>query len=451
MLVLVGSLARRLHWVVQARPSSSSFATASAATATKATTTYKTVRAHVVHRHGDRTPITPLLDEAYWSKTLIPSEVAQKMAAHTKIVAADSDKANTHAASGRGPFGKLTQLGLLQMIQVGSTLRERFASAQHHQRVDGTTLTIEPLSDESPLAASDLHIYCTNFERTIQSVQGFLMGFLDNKDDEGLSSVVPIDIRHTNSMIPDPQPRQTLQQSKLERRLSERPHIVQREQELRLLAVRATQALSHLLAADAHSISFGVDEKDDESSGSMEIEVEPLGWNQLAEISKCLAVRELLPADLTTEDQEAISKHAAWRWFENLKDDELIFLAMNKMSKTMTEILASYPSSSSEESTDSQRLTIWSAHDSTLIGLLCAFRLQMPAVWPEYASAFVMELIEVGTAGDSNKREYFVRFSMNGEQLNSEWKGLPVMDLMPLDVLLTKLGQGGASDTALAQ
>ena len=263
-------------------------------------------------------------------------------------------------------------------------------------------------------------------------MQGLLVGLFPDQD---ALATISLDTRHTNWMIPDPQPRQTPEQSQLERALSARPHILQREQELRPLAMHATKALQHLLAPDAHEISFGVD---GEESGSQEMELQPLGWNQLAEITKCLAVREILPAEITAEETEQISKHAAWRWFENLTDKRLIYLAMNKMSRTITETLLD---------SQSQRLTIWSAHDSTLIGLLCAFRLQMPATWPEYASSIVVELIEASQASPE-RTELFVRFSLNGEQLNCEWEGEPVMDMIPMRLLAEKIfHEAAAEDT----
>ncbi|GKY99349.1 hypothetical protein MPSEU_000890000 [Mayamaea pseudoterrestris] len=414
VMLLLGSLSRRqLALGVVARQQSSA-------------PTYKTIRAHVVHRHGDRTPITPLLDEEYWRKTLIRDEILDKIAVNTKVLApADTNK---HAASGRGPFGKLTELGLLQMIKVGGTLRERFTSEQIHARLDGAKLFLEPLGEVHP---TDLQVYCTNFERTIQSVQGLLVGLFPDPSSTTVNRI-SIDARNTNWMIPDPQPRQSPEQSDLEKSLSSRPHILEREQDLKPLAIRATKALRHLLAADAHEISFGVDgDIDNEQSGSQQVELQPLGWNQLAEITKCLSVRELLPEGIGADMVEKIGKHAAWRWFENLTNERLVHLAMHKMSRAMIDTLMD---------DDSKRLVIWSAHDSTLIGLLCAFRLQMPAVWPEYASSIVVELIEASSSMNGNEKERFVRFSLNGEQLNCEWKGEPVMDMIPVSMLSGKIG-----------
>ena len=81
------------------------------------TASYRLIQAQVIHRHGDRTPITPLKDEDFWASTLIPPAQLQKISEGTKIVRRHNN-ANTHAAKGRYPFGLLTQLGLFQMVNL---------------------------------------------------------------------------------------------------------------------------------------------------------------------------------------------------------------------------------------------------------------------------------------------------------------------------------------------
>jgi hypothetical protein len=61
-------------------------------------------------------------------------------------------------------------------------------------------------------------------------------------------------------------------------------------------------------------------------------------------------------------------------------------------------------------------LTIWSAHDSTLICLMCAFRLEQPVHWPEYGSYLLIELLHA-----PEEAEQWVRFSLNGQVLRSMW------------------------------
>jgi hypothetical protein len=390
---------------------------------------YRTLQVQVVHRHGDRSPITPLKDESFWSSTLIPEALLTKISSNTALV--ESSQVNLHKANGRGPFGKLTELGLLQMIQVGSTLREKFVAKDEDDYFidkDGNRHYPHAWKPSRPLCPDNIRVFSTNFSRTIQSVQGLLVGLFPDGTDHAIS----IDVRNTNWMLPDPQPRRSQEQELLEDRLAMRDYIVERERQMAPLAARVTQVLHNLLASDAREVSFGVAQ---EHAGESSIETEPLAWNQLAEITTCLAVRNRLPLGITKEDQEAISKHVAWRWFENLKEPHLAYLSMNRFVSQQLSYFQKF--------TSEPPVTIWSAHDSTLIGLLCAYRLEMPATWPDYASYLVMELIEVD---DHDSKEQFVRFSLNGEVLSSNWG--ESLEMIPLDVLVEKIQTEGSTATS---
>jgi acid phosphatase len=106
------------------------------------------------------------------------------------------------------------------------------------------------------------------------------------------------------------------------------------------------------------------------------------------------------------------------------------------------------------------RVLLMSAHDSTLLGLLCAYRLTRPAVWPPYASYLVLELVQC-----TETNECFVRFSLNGERLQSQWEtndgddeeeedgnkeGI-AYDMIPLSVLHQKVTTVGAEPSGFAQ
>lgn len=381
---------------------------------------YRTLKVQVIHRHGDRSPITPLKDVEYWSNQLVDSHTAEKIAENTEII---REKEFNHSAGARGPFGKLSQLGLLQMIQVGDTLAEELLQ----DKKDG--LFFSPLfSAKRPLHPSQIRVYSTDFSRTIQSVQGLLVGLFP----DGNPTRVPIDVRNTVLMIPDPNPRRSKEQEILETKLVQRPHVMQKEAEMLDLAVKATTALHDMLGAGAHEVSFGVVQ-----DSTWSIEIEPLQWNQLTEITVCLDSRGILPAPLTAHDKETITKHTAWRWFQTLSNPRLIYLAMHDFVSKQMQVF---------QSPDAEPLTIWSAHDSTLIALLCAYRLERPAAWPEYASYIVMELVEEIASQDK-----FVRFSINGQRLQSQWEESPAFDMIPFEALLEKLDNVGSQPSEFAE
>jgi hypothetical protein len=399
-------------------------------------TILRTVQVQVVHRHGDRSPITPLKDEAFWSSTLIPPPLLEKIKEGTELLRPEN--ANLHKAGGRGPFGKLSELGLLQMIQLGTALREQLSSDATTKPTDtdkNSNLSVSHIwNPNRPLDPDNMKVISTDFERTIQSVQGLLVGLFPDGIPAGKS--VEIDVRHTNWMIPDPQPRQTLEQIELEKAVARSPAMVARERLLLPLATRTTAALHNLLSPDAREASFGVEQEIPDNNSS--IEIEPLSWNQLAEITKCLSVRNLLPVSISVEDHHAIVAHAAWRWFQILTVPRLAYLSMHKMASKQVEYLVKHEKE--------PPFIVWSAHDSTLIGLLCAYRLEQPAVWPEYASYLMLELIQ---ASNGEKKELYVRFSLNGELLRCHWEGTETLDMIPLSLLREKIHTVGA-DTKVA-
>lgn len=257
-------------------------------------------------------------------------------------------------------------------------------------------------SKEKPLTTRDVRVVCTDFPRTIQSVQGVLVGLFP----DGLKETVEIDCSHTSWMIPDPQPRRSSEQEELEVQLASRPHMLEREEEMRPLAVRCTEGLKDILAPGAFGVSFGVDET---GEGSKKV----LPWANLAEITCCLKVRDMLPESITAEDQESLASHLAWRWFESLRHPRLSYLAMHKFAHAITHTLKHHD--------EEPPLTIYSAHDSTLIGLISVFRLEQPKSWPEYGSFLKIELLEKSNC--DNEVEQVVRFFLNGELLRSQWHG----------------------------
>jgi Histidine phosphatase superfamily (branch 2) len=441
--------------------SSSVFSSGNDSHPKRVATKHRILQVHVIHRHGDRTPITPLINESMWESELIPEDMLAKLSDSTEILRASSkndDNNPIHLAAGKGPFGKLTKLGLLQMVELGTRLREELLIEEEEEESDQSSATNIPKlfhSCHNPLLPHKLQVFSTDFPRTIQSIQGTLLGLFPSNDENDVIPKISIDVRHTAEMIPDPQPRQTLEQMELEKLLSQQPHIVERDQSLLPLAQHMTQALKPWLAEGAFDVSFGIAEdthqlqhKDDHDTietsnthgllrGSSSAKDKPKGilsWAQLSEITKCLQVRNQLPPTITMDHQRTISDHTAWRWMELLHHPRLVYLAMNAFT---TRILTAMKQrcqvedmTKMHETQSSPHLILYSAHDSSLIGLLCAFRLERPTEWPEYASYLKIELLEVSTSplsssseGSSSQEviEYYVSFSLNGQVLRCQW------------------------------
>jgi len=372
----------------------------------------------VVHRHGDRSPITPLKDEEFWQSQLPQPHVIEGIAKGTTLIRPPEGNPK-HGAHGRGPFGQLTMMGVLQMASLGERLREELTG--------GTLFT-----DEKPLHPKRIRIMSTDFPRTIQSVQALLTGLFEGAQYTD-TPAIEIDVRNTNSyLIPDPQPRQSPTQLVLESHLAKRPHLVAKEKELKELAHKVTDALQDHLGEGALSVSYGIGEEQSHDNDDVDAQTNkkvPLAWAKLAEILTCLHSRDLLPPTLSKDDVEEVNKHVAWRWFENLSHPVLAKSAMwtfaNKLVEDMEQkvkcVKKVEEEGTGEEYIEEPLLCIYSAHDSTLIGLLCVFQLEQPSSWPEYGSYLKAELLREELDGDTKALEYWVRFSLNGQVLRSTW------------------------------
>jgi acid phosphatase len=392
----------------------------------------------IVHRHGDRTPITPLVNEEFWKSTLPEPHILDGIAKGTELIREEGYVPNQHGAVGRVPFGQLTMMGLLQMVSLGERLREELghvydsddndSSQQQRLRFVNNGRLFTPTK---PLHPRRISVISTDFPRTIQSVQALLTGLFPQQD----AQTIKIDLRNTNSyLIPDPQPRQSPLQPVLEKHLAERPHLQEREKELEQLSLRISNELKGHLGEGAQGVSFGIGEEKDTDDAN---EQKPLPWAQMSEILTCLHSRSLLPPSLTSQDVETVSSHVAWRWFENLQHPVLAKTAMWKFANGLLESMERRVEIecrccdcvrgdqvvSDEECIDEPWLRIYSAHDSTLIGLLCLLKLEKPVEWPEYGSYLKMELIREENEQESSneKPKYWVRFSLNGQILRSTW------------------------------
>jgi acid phosphatase len=455
----------------------------------------------VVHRHGDRSPITPLQNERYWeTEVQAAAQQLQTLSPHFHVVTDDVVK--SHKANGRGPFGKLTQTGLQQMIQLGQTLRQALFpentranhtrtddvgdSSEHPESVtdcDKTITTIDPYIRKTPPTSLDVQVISTSFTRAIESAQGVIDGLLaltetssiNNNQNNKVDNNVPkifIDARHTVRLLPDPQPRETVEQAMLEDVLATRPHLQMVEEELLPLAVRVSTVLRPLLAADAHEAVFGAKQVLSHASDES-IEEVPLAWNQLAEIIKCLAIRKnMLPTGITSDDLHQVVQHAAWRWFESFRHPRLAYLGMHEQVQHMLHVCQTFVQNyvlqyqRNNQSGKSTRITpppppppplvLYSAHDSTLIGLLCALKLEQPVAWPEYGSYLMMELWQVVVPEDIPQEDnphtdnaeqdiystFYLQFSLNGKLLRSCWEGSDnPMDMIRLDRLMELYAQ----------
>ena len=335
----------------------------------------------VVHRHGDRTPVTPLADRAFWASVLPSDEERESLATGTEVVRA-SDSV-PHPAAGDGLFGTLSARGVQQMKAGGEMLRCTY-----------------PEFIPEVATAGAVSIYSTDFPRTIQSVQALCQGLFPVVSRR---SPIQIDATRGHYMIPDPVPRLTTEQEELEEAVLASEAVRAHADAVEPLRVHLSDVLHDTVDPRAYTLTgMGAG---DVASGHL------LSWNKLAEIMKCLHAYGRLPTGLTEQDVQQASAAGAHRWTVLMRDKRIAHLAMGQMA---SDIVTAARDAARDASTP--RLVVWSAHDSTIFGLLAMFALDAPATWPPYASQLHIELLEE-LVGSERPCGLYVRFSLNGEAL----------------------------------
>jgi len=132
------------------------------------------IQVQIIHRHGDRTPITPLVNEEYWHSTLPQPHVLEQMSKgirlkrNTTTTTTTNDEAEDgekHDAQGRPPFRQLTALGVLQMVQLG---KKREELVQDDDTTNTTSNNNKLFTKEKPLHPKRIKARSTDFPRTIK-------------------------------------------------------------------------------------------------------------------------------------------------------------------------------------------------------------------------------------------------------------------------------------------
>ena len=118
----------------------------------------KLIGAQIVHRHGDRTPITNIANiesDSFWREKIPAKSSLTHLDDRFPLREMPEDGLRNFS----GVRGRLTHRGLLQLQQVGKQLQEDY------ETLHGTRLRPERTS-----------VLSTTFLRTVQSVQGLLDG-----------------------------------------------------------------------------------------------------------------------------------------------------------------------------------------------------------------------------------------------------------------------------------
>ncbi|OQS06759.1 histidine acid phosphatase [Thraustotheca clavata] len=284
----------------------------------------------LIHRHGDRSPITTyvaprlFMDDAekeYWVSQLLTPEQLKKLEAVVEMVSDVEPK-----KGGSWPNGQLTQRGMDGMIQRGRLLRERYRDFLEGVNCD------------------DIAIYSTNILRTIQTAQCVVTGMLP---DVGVMKV------HTRA-----------------------PHLltpIHSHHEYEAFGLYANQV--------ARTNRKGYEKLEKQMKEILELESDQhIHWTMVREVLICRKAHGLpMPEGITDELYDAICGHNAWEW-------HLLYNDPTKGQRGFVRGLAVIQSHFRKivEKNTSQRMTIISAHDNTIVALICALGLESGFIIPDY-------------------------------------------------------------------
>ena len=140
------------------------------------------VRAHVVMRHGDRTPVfncwepfaTAAEESWAWARKLPSRGAVARLENGFAIEHDDASSSSSTAGVAKdaamGVYGSLTRRGLMQTSAVGKALRER--------------LFYPEIETHGSVKASDVFVYSSNFDRTKRSAASAVRAFIDEEETE---------------------------------------------------------------------------------------------------------------------------------------------------------------------------------------------------------------------------------------------------------------------------
>ena len=288
----------------------------------------------VVVRHGERTPIAPMRDRAFWEALLPSQSLLDSLEEGTlpiwsapthlnELEGAEECPPEVHPSFGDGIVsGRLTAEGIEQMEELGASLRAALVNgapatqplfAKLVSRWEGLAKRIRTSYGGDGDGDGDgdggatgfvpaefdpgaVRVWSTDFPRTIRSAQALLRG-LYPLGKRTTYSEIAIDTRGSESLIPDPVPRSTEEQLELELELRNSDPMATLEQSLGPDRLRLSNALVPLLGEAALAKS-GAETAGAEKTAGAEI----LGWSTIADTLSLLNLHGKLPSGVSAAD-----------------------------------------------------------------------------------------------------------------------------------------------------
>eukprot|EP00282_Hemiselmis_andersenii_P005751 CAMPEP_0114141220 /NCGR_PEP_ID=MMETSP0043_2-20121206/17796_1 /TAXON_ID=464988 /ORGANISM="Hemiselmis andersenii, Strain CCMP644" /LENGTH=448 /DNA_ID=CAMNT_0001235355 /DNA_START=49 /DNA_END=1395 /DNA_ORIENTATION=- len=336
----------------------------------------------VVHRHGDRTPLSLKIGdweqsrelEEFWGGRL-PSQDTLKRWGELNIDPTGTNlKPRGESSSTSWPYGHLTMLGADQLRTLGSRLRERYVGL----------LSFLPPTLSPNATSSTLQVRSTRYPRTINSVINLLLGLYpaDARETDPETGARATVVVHSEAKADDyldggsenTCPRLKELREKLDKSLSVPRRFADAQAKVRAAMTREGAPLTN--------VSF----------------------IRASEVSICHRSHGLpMPGGLPAAVVRDVTDYNAWIYGQRGASVEISRLGIGPL---LSDIGGGFDAASAGR--EAPLMRVFSGHDSTLMPLLVALG-GYDDLWPPYASHVSLELLY-----DEGRDRHVVRCIYNG-------------------------------------
>lgn len=345
------------------------------------------------HRHGDRSPILTNIGEKwkmtsdeleFWTTRLPTTEQLSKLNHITRVTGEDPSTLPASIPKQRSmvPLAQLSAQGVDHMVAKGNALRAKYetfltnaglvnalnGNAQHHDQV---------------------FVISSNIDRTIQSVQCLLLGMFYSPDwippeDDAINDKHPV--YHVRTM------------------------------KRNIIAPSHSIDIFNDIEAIIHEDILKRDSDDRLAMESMGIHLRQLlgipstqavPWTAIRDGLTCrLAHGLLFPEGITLEMYKTMAQYDAWLWHTLFQRYQFCHSAYKEGVELVLNHLRAIV-----QNTTNAKLSFFSAHDNSIVALICALQLQVEQVLPQYGTVITFEVYE------STESEWFIRVLFENESI----------------------------------
>lgn len=431
----------------------------------------------IIHRHGDRTPITKTIGnvlsdhnrEEYssqWAKRLPNSEEIEKWNRQFPVTPSDLKPLDYND----GPYAQLTKRGGRQLYNIGRAIRKHYLSKESenpHTFPYDTDLELSNM----------IFARATNIRRTQQSVQNLLRGiFLVDDDNKKVavtpcSGNIPIHIVPTEEEYLYPNsagqcPRQTqivadtrarnydLKDCESEDNTTS-ASAIDKEKDIivgpklksntnaNVGRMSSSSPINSSFVHDFSSKLKSFEQIRDYCYETFHYDKEKyqyIPFTHVKEVMLCHLVHDVkLPPEMQNFSPEWLKKimnFTVFMWGKWFYNQELLRLGIGPFLQEMLDVITTSPNKNIPETRmQTGKIFIYSGHDSTIVPILCTLKNfnteARTAIWPPYASTIMVEICDknVVTNDQQNEPQTMIRFLYNDQELQ-----IPVPSRMELEV-----------------